>query len=106
MQIDVEGGILLVLGKPMMPTKGLCIGSQVAAGAASITAAWREELAIRQEPEEVRRELEDRCFIRRWLDDLWVMYEQGVSPALLGFLRFIQSRHFYGQGLRRHSFFL
>ena len=96
MSIDVSKSILMVLGKPARPKNGLCIGSQLAAGGASLVAAWAEESALRQERKEVKAEIRTKCFIRRWLDDLWIMHGNRISAAAASFLSYLQSEHFYG----------
>ena len=88
--------ILMVQGKPRRPRKGLCIGSQLAAGGASLVAAWAEELALRQESERVKKEVKEKCFIRRWLDDLWLVNSCRISSETRNFILFMQHPHFYG----------
>ena len=97
--VDVSHSVLMVLGRPMVALIGLLIGSPVAAGGAALCAAWREELALKQEAAHVRLEIGRGAFIRRWLDDLWVLYSSTLSEEALLFLKMLMSTNFYGGAL-------
>ena len=65
MQLDLTYGVTTVLGEGFATLEGLGIGSPLAAGAATLAAAWLEERALRQENSLVKEELLRRTFIRR-----------------------------------------
>lgn len=98
-KLDIKKSAIMVLGVPRRPTKGMCIGSPVAAGGAAICAAFKETLALRCETADVQKELRLRTFVRRWLDDLWVVWEKVLSKAARDFLRRLQGEYFYGPTL-------
>lgn len=100
MSIDAVDGILMVLGAPRRPRRGLPIGSQVAAGGATICAAWQEECLKRLQPAVVVQEMLTMVFIRRWLDDVWAMFSSRVSTSTKRFLQTLLSLKFYGADLR------
>jgi len=99
-RIDIEFGMVRVLNVPKMPRIGVVIGSPVGAGGACICAAYREECSLRLESTVVRAELKARCYIRRWLDDLWLNFRRVMSRAAREYLALLRSPGFYGGKLR------
>ena len=98
--IDVGETITMVLTVAMRAEKGMAIGSPLAAGAAALCAAWREELALRMFSAGLRAMTKSHCFVKRWLDDLWVVRKRGLVGEIKEFLDLLQTEDFYGGDLR------
>ena len=77
MDLDMQHGVVMVLGQPRTMHKGTLIGSPLGAGASSIAVAWKEEKAKRRRTREVQSTLHKMMLRKRWLDDVLVICHGG-----------------------------
>lgn len=92
MDVGLRFGLVLIMGR-LFEQSGLAMGSGLAAGAATLYAAWMEGSLV-------QLATYMRFFLTlRWMDDRWVLVRKSWSGETKVILEMIMARNFYGDEL-------
>lgn len=97
-ELDLNFGQVLIMGKAYLQ-EGLAMGSGLAAGAATLFAAWIADRFLRALTLAEQAMFKRFFLILRWMDDRWVLARRGLTAGMKRILRRILSKTFYGEEL-------
>jgi hypothetical protein len=91
-----EFGAVEVFQVTAVPEEGFTIGGNEASGGSNLYAAVEEDKLVDKQTTVVKYELEQKCLVVRWCDDLVQVWDKNVTKGTKELLFTLRGREFYG----------